>query len=232
MFDQRDESEKVVNKYFDSSDFKQTKIVRWIISAIFVGFAFINGLSISSVLLIIAGLLIVPIKAPEYLLSKVTPLVALIVAVAIVLVGVLFSDDLFDRNKDNFVPGTGNNQTANNSSGSSGTTGGGLGNSSSGGGQNSGNADDSEDEEDNTDSSENDDNEQGSDTEGEDNPSNDSDNTNNGDPDYILNINSKKFHDPDCRFVDTMKEENKEEYYGTREDLIDDGYEPCKTCDP
>lgn len=49
---------------------------------------------------------------------------------------------------------------------------------------------------------------------------------------YILNTNTHKFHLPDCPSVDAMSEKNKEEYYGTREDLIDQGYEPCGSCQP
>lgn len=49
---------------------------------------------------------------------------------------------------------------------------------------------------------------------------------------YILNTNSKKFHDPDCRSVDDMSESNKETYKGSRSDLINQGYEPCKNCNP
>ena len=211
MPDWHDESDRPVNKYFDSSDFRETKVVRWIISALLVGFAFINGFSLSSALLIIAGLLIIPIKAPEYLLSKLKPLTALIVAVAIVLVGVLFSPDLFDSKKDNFIPGTSNNQTANNGSGGSGTTGGGSenpGGSTENPGGSLENPGDTSGEEENK------------------------DNTNKGDPDYILNTNSKKFHTPDCRYAENIKDENREEYYGSRQELIDNGYEACKTCNP
>lgn len=49
---------------------------------------------------------------------------------------------------------------------------------------------------------------------------------------YILNTNSKKFHEAGCSGVRTMKSENKEEYVGSRSDLIADGYEACKTCNP
>lgn len=49
---------------------------------------------------------------------------------------------------------------------------------------------------------------------------------------YILNTNGKKFHLPDCSSVDTMKEENKEPYTGTRENLIAQGYSPCGRCKP
>lgn len=50
--------------------------------------------------------------------------------------------------------------------------------------------------------------------------------------DYIINEKSKKFHRPDCSGVKTMKEENKREYTGTRDELIRDGYDPCGTCKP
>ena len=49
---------------------------------------------------------------------------------------------------------------------------------------------------------------------------------------YILNKNSKKFHRPDCSGVADMKAKNKREYTGTREDLIEEGYEPCARCKP
>lgn len=50
--------------------------------------------------------------------------------------------------------------------------------------------------------------------------------------DYVLNTNSKKFHDPDCGSVMDMKEHNKQEFIGSRDDLIADGYEPCGSCRP
>lgn len=49
---------------------------------------------------------------------------------------------------------------------------------------------------------------------------------------YILNTNSKKFHLPDCASVDDMSPKNKKDYMGTREDLIDQGYDPCGRCNP
>ena len=49
---------------------------------------------------------------------------------------------------------------------------------------------------------------------------------------YILNTNSMKFHKPSCRGVKDMKEENKQEYKGTRQDVIDMGYSPCGICHP
>ena len=49
---------------------------------------------------------------------------------------------------------------------------------------------------------------------------------------YILNTNSHKFHDPSCSGVDKMKEENKETYTGSRDELIEQGYSPCGICKP
>ncbi len=50
--------------------------------------------------------------------------------------------------------------------------------------------------------------------------------------DYIANKNTKKFHDPGCSSVDQMKEENKWYFSGSRETLIEAGYDPCKRCNP
>lgn len=49
---------------------------------------------------------------------------------------------------------------------------------------------------------------------------------------YVANTNTGKFHYPSCSSVDDMKEENKMLYNGTRDELISDGYVPCKRCDP
>ena len=49
---------------------------------------------------------------------------------------------------------------------------------------------------------------------------------------YVLNTKGKKFHNPDCASVKNMKEESKETYKGTRENLISQGYEPCGNCKP
>lgn len=51
-------------------------------------------------------------------------------------------------------------------------------------------------------------------------------------PTYILNINSKKFHIPSCESVGRTKEENKREFFGTREELIELRYQPCGSCNP
>ena len=49
---------------------------------------------------------------------------------------------------------------------------------------------------------------------------------------YILNTNTKKFHYPFCSSVKQMKASNKKEYTGSRDDLIAQGYDPCKKCNP
>ena len=49
---------------------------------------------------------------------------------------------------------------------------------------------------------------------------------------YILNTNSKKFHLPSCTSVTQMKAANRQEFTGTRNEVIAEGYEPCKNCNP
>lgn len=49
---------------------------------------------------------------------------------------------------------------------------------------------------------------------------------------YILNTKTKKFHRPDCSSAGKIKAENREEYKGSRETLIAEGYEACKSCNP
>lgn len=51
-------------------------------------------------------------------------------------------------------------------------------------------------------------------------------------PNYILNTNSKKFHYPSCPSVDEMKPKNKQAFYGTRKEAIEQGYDPCGRCKP
>ena len=53
-----------------------------------------------------------------------------------------------------------------------------------------------------------------------------------GETTYILNTNSHKFHDPDCSSVSGMSTANRQEYTGSREDLIAQGYTPCGQCNP
>ncbi len=50
--------------------------------------------------------------------------------------------------------------------------------------------------------------------------------------DYILNTNTKKFHNPGCRWVKQMKDSNKEAFSGSRDDVINKGYSACGTCNP
>lgn len=49
---------------------------------------------------------------------------------------------------------------------------------------------------------------------------------------YILNENTMKFHTPDCASVKSMKPENRKEYNGNRQDLLNQGYEACQKCHP
>lgn len=49
---------------------------------------------------------------------------------------------------------------------------------------------------------------------------------------YILNTNTHKFHYPSCSSVDQMNESNKQEYTGTRDEVIAMGYDPCGRCHP
>lgn len=49
---------------------------------------------------------------------------------------------------------------------------------------------------------------------------------------YILNTNTKKFHRTGCSAVKQMKESNKQTFTGSREEVINKGYSPCKKCNP
>lgn len=49
---------------------------------------------------------------------------------------------------------------------------------------------------------------------------------------YILNTNTMKFHKPSCSSVKDMSEDNKSEFNGSRDELIQEGYEPCGRCKP
>ena len=50
--------------------------------------------------------------------------------------------------------------------------------------------------------------------------------------DYVLNRSSMKFHYPDCKGAEGIKEQNRWAYRGTRQSVLDMGYEPCKICNP
>ena len=49
---------------------------------------------------------------------------------------------------------------------------------------------------------------------------------------YVVNTNSGKFHDPSCDSVKDMKEKNKMYFEGTRDELIQQGYDACNRCNP
>lgn len=49
---------------------------------------------------------------------------------------------------------------------------------------------------------------------------------------YILNTNSRKFHLPDCSSADDISPANRKESSQSREELIENGYEPCGRCKP
>lgn len=49
---------------------------------------------------------------------------------------------------------------------------------------------------------------------------------------YILNKNTKKFHKTSCASAKKIKESNKDTYSGSKQDLINRGYVPCKNCNP
>lgn len=49
---------------------------------------------------------------------------------------------------------------------------------------------------------------------------------------YVLNTNTMKFHFPSCSSVDDIKERNKQIYEGSREELLERGYQACKRCNP
>lgn len=49
---------------------------------------------------------------------------------------------------------------------------------------------------------------------------------------YILNTNTHKFHRPDCAATESIQPENRQEYSGSREQLLLQGYQPCGSCRP
>ena len=53
-----------------------------------------------------------------------------------------------------------------------------------------------------------------------------------GEQEYVLNTSSHKFHLPDCSGAATISEANRQEYTGSRDTLIAEGYEPCGRCKP
>lgn len=49
---------------------------------------------------------------------------------------------------------------------------------------------------------------------------------------FYLNINTKKFHTPDCENVSKISNKNLKKYEGDKQTLIDNGYDGCKICNP
>lgn len=49
---------------------------------------------------------------------------------------------------------------------------------------------------------------------------------------YVLNTNSHKFHLPSCPSVETIKKKNRKDVNESREQIISEGYAPCKRCNP
>ena len=49
---------------------------------------------------------------------------------------------------------------------------------------------------------------------------------------YVLNTNTKKFHLPGCSSVSAMKQKNRSDTSMSYEEVIRQGYEPCKKCNP
>ena len=49
---------------------------------------------------------------------------------------------------------------------------------------------------------------------------------------YVLNTNSHKFHLPGCPSVETISPKNRKDVNESREQIISEGYAPCKRCNP
>ena len=49
---------------------------------------------------------------------------------------------------------------------------------------------------------------------------------------YVLNRNTKKFHNPSCSEVKRIKDSNRTDYFGTYSEITGMGYVPCKKCNP
>lgn len=49
---------------------------------------------------------------------------------------------------------------------------------------------------------------------------------------YVLNMNTKKFHKESCNSARSMDASNKKIYTGSRQEIIDMGYEACGVCKP
>lgn len=49
---------------------------------------------------------------------------------------------------------------------------------------------------------------------------------------YVLNTNTHKFHLPGCPSVETISPKNRKDVNESREQIISEGYAPCKRCNP
>ena len=49
---------------------------------------------------------------------------------------------------------------------------------------------------------------------------------------YVLNTSTKKFHEPSCNSAKKIIDANRQNYKGTRDEIIAKGYDPCKQCNP
>ena len=49
---------------------------------------------------------------------------------------------------------------------------------------------------------------------------------------YVMNTNTKKFHRPYCSSVKDIKDKNRRDTTLSREEIISQGYAPCKRCNP
>ena len=49
---------------------------------------------------------------------------------------------------------------------------------------------------------------------------------------YVLNTSTHKFHRPTCSYVSGIAAENRCDVSGNRNDIINQGYTPCKKCNP
>ena len=49
---------------------------------------------------------------------------------------------------------------------------------------------------------------------------------------YVLNTNTQKFHYPSCASADEIKPKNRQDFTGSRDELIAKGFTPCQRCNP
>lgn len=49
---------------------------------------------------------------------------------------------------------------------------------------------------------------------------------------YVVNVRSGIFHRPECDSVEKIRSKNRQDFAGSRQELIEAGYQPCKNCRP